>query len=618
MWNPSSSQNFQSNSGNRLMKTMQYIKASLTCLGLIGSSLANAGQSERVQDLNYGVVLYEFYQQHYFNVLVEYDYAAQKGGIKGHGNYPEVLKGGVSLSYGLSNQAEEIFDALIEENLPEQVRNRAWFYMAKMRYLKGEHAGAQRAIDQITDVLDDETQDELVYLTALNANSAGEYQRTVALGNSASFEESQYAPYVLYNQGIAQAKLENYEAALNKLDLAVNAYASFYDDNLLADRGRMAIAYLASEHKDFRRAGEYLSRVTAEGVFSNEALLSHGWLALNQGKYAHALTPLKTLYQRSIVIPEVQESVLLVPQVYERLGLNGRAARGFIEAEAKYATAIDSIEKARDFLNNNNMLEAFVSNLDELLLESDWFGNAPSVAINEVSPFVLTLMSDHVFQSTMKDLRDLYAIRNNLQYWHARVADFDLILTEKGLDREQRSNPISSSSQHSKLQAEYDALQKKLSRLPAKQVARFEWMLRDIEDQLVVGAAALSQSFSSVPDRERRHDFSVRVSEVAGNVMDELYATNNMIAKLETIIEQLVESELDTHQKRIEYFTVQAKLAKTRIMDRNLLSIDPAEVSDGDEELLEISQEKLMNDSSESDDSNAGGFKDLQGADHAS
>ncbi|MEN8206054.1 MAG: hypothetical protein ABFS24_08575, partial [Pseudomonadota bacterium] len=90
-----------------------------------------------VKDLKYGAVLFEFYQQKYFEALVEYEYAYERGGIQNHGDYPELLKGGVSLSYGIDEQAQGIFSNLISANTDEEVQNRAWYFLAKMLYLRG-------------------------------------------------------------------------------------------------------------------------------------------------------------------------------------------------------------------------------------------------------------------------------------------------------------------------------------------------------------------------------------------------------------------------------------------------------------------------------------------------
>ncbi len=42
------------------------------------------------------------------------------------------------------------------------------------------------------------------------------------------------------------------------------------------------------------------------------------------------------------------------------------------------------------------------------------------------------------------------------------------------------------------------------------------------------------------------------------------------------MVRDLVAAELDLHEQRIQYYMVQAQLAKTRILDKQLIDLDPA------------------------------------------
>ena len=59
------------------------------------------------------------------------------------------LRGGMLLSYGLHREAGEIFAQLIERGASPAVRDRAWFYLAKIRYQRGFLAEAEEAIARI-------------------------------------------------------------------------------------------------------------------------------------------------------------------------------------------------------------------------------------------------------------------------------------------------------------------------------------------------------------------------------------------------------------------------------------------------------------------------------------
>ena len=64
------------------------------------------------------------------------------------------------LSYGLHREAGEIFAQLIEKGAPPAVRDRAWFYLAKIRYQRGYLAEAEEAIARIENNLPAELEEE--------------------------------------------------------------------------------------------------------------------------------------------------------------------------------------------------------------------------------------------------------------------------------------------------------------------------------------------------------------------------------------------------------------------------------------------------------------------------
>ena len=54
----------------------------------------------------------------------------------------------------------------------------------------------------------------------------------------------------------------------------------------------------------------------------------------------------------------------------------------------------------------------------------------------------------------------------------------------------------------------------------------------------------------------------------------ELKNTNALISRVEAVMVELINAELDVHEQRLKYYRVQAHLAKARILDRSLASMD--------------------------------------------
>ena len=76
-------------------------------------------------DLEYGVILFDYFQQDYFSALIEQEYAQAINNTTAKSPRGQVLKGGMMLSYGMADEAKRMFDTLLDSAAPEEVKNRA-------------------------------------------------------------------------------------------------------------------------------------------------------------------------------------------------------------------------------------------------------------------------------------------------------------------------------------------------------------------------------------------------------------------------------------------------------------------------------------------------------------
>ena len=90
-----------------------------------------------IRDLYYGETLFQFYQDKHFEALTHLLAARAEGRVSNHEAESELLLGGLYLHYGQHVQAEEIFNRLLTESVAPAVRDRAWFYLGKVRYQRG-------------------------------------------------------------------------------------------------------------------------------------------------------------------------------------------------------------------------------------------------------------------------------------------------------------------------------------------------------------------------------------------------------------------------------------------------------------------------------------------------
>ena len=118
-----------------------------------------------VQEPHYGDTLFHFFQDQLLHRRHgPDDVAALQPRAAQHADEAEVLRGGMLLSYGMHKEAGEIFAQLIERGAPPPVRDRAWYYLAKIRYQRGFIAQAEEAMARIEKNLPAELEEERVLL----------------------------------------------------------------------------------------------------------------------------------------------------------------------------------------------------------------------------------------------------------------------------------------------------------------------------------------------------------------------------------------------------------------------------------------------------------------------
>ena len=119
-----------------------------------------------IRDLYYGEALFQFYQDKHFDALTHLLAARSAGRVTNHEAESELLLGGLYLNYGQHIRAEEIFSRLLTQAVAPAVRDRAWFYLGKVRYQRGLNEDALAAFARISGALPDGLAAELPMLKA--------------------------------------------------------------------------------------------------------------------------------------------------------------------------------------------------------------------------------------------------------------------------------------------------------------------------------------------------------------------------------------------------------------------------------------------------------------------
>jgi hypothetical protein len=400
------------------------------CLGAGGSALA-AGTRE-VKDPHYGEVLFHFYQENYFSALTQVMTAQHFGRLPQQGDEAELLRGGMLLSYGLHLEAGRIFQALIDAGAPPAVRDRAWFFLAKIRYQRGYIAEAMDAMGRIGGVLPPEIEDERRVLHAYLLMQQRQYADAVAALRQVS-ARSDWAVYGRYNLGVALVQAGEQADGLALLDeIGRDAKLRKRQEELaaLSDKANVALGFVYLRNESPVWAKVYLDRVRLDGLMSNKALLGLGWAHAAQDEHEFALVPWTELTGRAAHDTAVQEALLAVPYSLGKLGAYRQSLAKYEQALDTYTRELGQLDESMRAIRGGALVENILrSNPGE---ESGWFWRVRQVPDSPESRYLSELLAGNAFQEGLKNYRDVGFLIRNLDEWARNIQVFhDVVATRR-------------------------------------------------------------------------------------------------------------------------------------------------------------------------------------------
>jgi tetratricopeptide (TPR) repeat protein len=144
--------------------------------GSVDEAAPDRIQVGTVRDLNYGDGLFYFFQGESLESLTRFEAYSRWQQMPNHQAEADLLLGGLYLELGLHNEAGARFEQLLGPQVPVGVRNRAWFYLARVWYARGYDERAEQALRRLQGVLDADLESQRMHLLA-NVAGAGHVGR---------------------------------------------------------------------------------------------------------------------------------------------------------------------------------------------------------------------------------------------------------------------------------------------------------------------------------------------------------------------------------------------------------------------------------------------------------
>ena len=399
-----------------------------------------------VQDLAYGEVLFEFFQEDYFNALTRLLAAQQRNEIPHHAAESELMLGGLYLSYGEHRLAGEIFERVLAQSVEPALHDRAWFFLAKIWYQRGYLPEAEAALARITGELPEEIEPQRHMLNAQVLMDQGRFAEALTVLEAWKRPRDTWIGYAKYNIGVSLVRLGQVEEGarvldeVGQLDLENPAFAA------LRDKANVALGYAWLQASRPVEAKPSLQRVRLEGPFSNKALLGVGWSDAEASNYEGALAPWLELRDRSLLDSAVQESLLAVPYAFAQLGADAQAAEHYNDAITAFNGEIARLTSSIEAIEKGELItELLGQQADSTNDATGWYWRLEKVPDTVETRYLYELMASNRFQEGLKNYRDLLYLNRNLDHWVESLGAFDDILDTRERAYQQRLPAIDDS-----------------------------------------------------------------------------------------------------------------------------------------------------------------------------
>ncbi|MFW2371637.1 MAG: hypothetical protein ACN4GM_00830 [Gammaproteobacteria bacterium] len=393
--------------------------------------MADEDTHHSVTDLSYGVSLYHFFQDKYFSAISDLIVAKHYRRLDTQDKNPELLLGGMYLSYGLPQKSSEIFNELLDQkdnNASASVRDRALYHLGKNYYQAGLMSKAEQSLIKITDTLNDQHEAERLYMLAniyLSNNRLDESLNLLNLIPGGTTWED----YIKFNTGTGLIKAERKDEGTSLLEGMGSNDSYNYEKKILKDKANIALAYTALNSQEYQKANVYFERVRLNGSQTDDALLGLGWAWYSQGAIEKALASWFELSKQRQSSPAKHEALIAIPYAFEKINNHDQALHEYDKAIDNYKQDIKELNHLIQSIQSGRFIEQL--NPGTLGTES----SLPASILKNIDPitnkYLSELFTSHKFHQSLQNYQELSYLFYTLNHWRNNLPALEIILNEK-------------------------------------------------------------------------------------------------------------------------------------------------------------------------------------------
>lgn len=585
--------------------------------------------SIRVQDLHYGDVLFHYWadEDSGLQALTRLEAYNQWQRMPHHAVNAQLLAAGLYLQLGMHNEAGSRFETLLGDNIPQGVRNKAWFYLGKIWYERGYFDRSEQALNRIQGKLSAQLEAERTHLLVNVLMREQRYDEAIALLRNWQ-GPADWMAYARFNLGVALVRAGRLPEA-DPILTAVGTLATDSDELLaMRDKANLALGFAYLQADKPERARTALERVRLDGPYSSRALLGDGWAHAALGDYHAALVPWLELRRRNLLDAAVQESYLAVPYAYGKLNAAAQAADYYESALKSFASESDNLDNAVARIHDGHLLDDLLG--EDKDARHGWFWQLKTLPDAPQSRYLYLLLADNDFQEGLKNFRDLNFLQHGLSGWDDSMEAFAAMIDTRErayAERLPRTDAMLATDAPTRLRAQRAEVDSRLNAIETgndvvalgtaeerdqwARIAALEEQVatlpHDIEGEaaadkvrLIKGALywrldaafkeriynqrrALRELDAALEELQNRWvrvqraratvptntgEFSQRIAALAERIKAVRERLTDTSGKQSEFLQDMAASELSTQKQRLDAYAVQARFALADIYDR--------------------------------------------------
>ena len=362
--------------------------------------------------------LFESFKGQHFAAITRLQSAQKTGRIHGDPERANLVLGGLYLAYGFHEEAANIFEAFLSTDQPPEVRDEAWFYLAKTQYQRGRYTEALEAFSKIQGDLGISLQPERYVIEAIIHMKQDRLAEAVKVLAKVDQRTNWWA-YGHFNLAIALyrlGKVAEAQAALNDVG-SMNAVDQEMQD--LKDKANLLLGFAALEANQAENAKTYFKRLKLDGMHSNQALLGLGRAYSANNEHEKSLVPWMELIKRDPSDPAVQDALMAVPFSLGQLEAYKQSLEYYEKAMRLFQEEINNINIAAEAVSGGKLIEGLIRAQSGESVSGLW--TEEMVLNTPEGRYLWSLLTQYEFRETLFNYQRLRVSLGKLEGWSASL-----------------------------------------------------------------------------------------------------------------------------------------------------------------------------------------------------